>query len=179
MLFLQEAPEKGLPADNVLNFVMQNVIPNSNISSHPKSFSFVPRPSNFISTMADTLATGFNIFSGGWMLSPATAELEIVTMNWLFKIFSFPVKKGGGIFTSGGSIANLIVLTAARNIKCGEDFSTAIIYLSDQAHSSNIKAIHILGFKMEQIRIIPTDFEFKISINKLKNEVAKDKLQGK
>jgi glutamate/tyrosine decarboxylase-like PLP-dependent enzyme len=178
-VFLQEAPEKSMPAEDVLSFVMKNVIPNSNISTHPKSFSFVPSPSNFISTMADALATGFNIFSGGWMLSPAAAELEIVTMNWLLKIFHFPVKKGGGIFTSGGSMANLTALAAARGIKCGDDFSDAIIYLSDQAHSSNIKAIRIIGFQKEQIRIIPTDDEFKISINKLKNEIAKDKLKGK
>lgn len=178
-LFLQEAPEKGMPADEVLNFVMDNVMPNSNISSHPKSFSFVPGPSNFISTMSDSLATGFNIFSGGWIVSPAAAELEIVTLNWLLKMFNFPVTKGGGIFTSGGSMANLTALVTARRIKCGDDFSDAIIYLSDQAHSSNIKAIRVLGFKKEQIRIIPTDLEFKFSINKLKNEIAKDRLKGK
>ncbi|TXD50617.1 MULTISPECIES: pyridoxal phosphate-dependent decarboxylase family protein [unclassified Polaribacter] len=178
-IFLQEAPEKGMPADKVLDFVMDKVIPNSNITSHPKAFSFVPGPSNFISTMADSLATGFNIFSGGWIVSPAAAELEIVTINWLLKMFNFPVTKGGGIFTSGGSIANLTALAAARRIKCGDDFSKAIIYLSDQAHSSNIKAIRILGLKKEQIKIIPTDVEFKISINKLKNEIAKDQLQGK
>lgn len=177
-VFLQEAPENGMPEEEVLRFVMKNVIPNSNISTHPKSFSFVPSPSNFISTMADTLATGFNIFSGGWMLAPAAAELEIVTMNWLLKIFNFPVKEGGGIFTSGGSMANLTAIVTARRIKCGQYFSNAVIYLSDQAHSSNIKAIRILGFQKEQIRIIPTDAEFKISINKLKNEIAKDRLHG-
>jgi aromatic-L-amino-acid/L-tryptophan decarboxylase len=178
-LFLQEAPEQSMPAEDVLRYVMKNVIPNSNISTHPKSFSFVPSPSNFVSTMADALATGFNIFSGGWMLAPAAAELEIVTMNWLLKIFDFPVKRGGGIYTSGGSLANLTAITTARRIKCGDDFSDAVIYLSDQAHSSNIKAIRILGFQKHQIRIIPTDNEFKISINKLKNEIAKDKLHGK
>jgi len=178
-IFLQEAPDKGMPADEVLDFVMQNVMPNSNISSHPKAFSFVPGPSNFISTMADSLATGFNIFSGGWIVSPSAAELEIVTLNWLLKMFNFPVVKGGGIFTSGGSMANLTALVTARRIKCGDNFSDAIIYLSDQAHSSNIKAIRVLGFKREQIRIIPTDSEFKFSINKLKNEIAKDKLEGK
>lgn len=177
-IFLQEAPEKGSSPDEVLNFIMDNVIPNSNVTSHPKFYSFVPGPSNFISTMADSLATGFNIFSGGWIVSPAAAELEIVTMNWLLKMYDFPVKKGGGIFTSGGSLANLTALVTARRIKCGDDFSKAIIYLSDQAHSSNIKAIRVLGFKKEQIRIIPTDFEFKIGINKLKNEIAKDKLKG-
>lgn len=178
-IFLQEAPDKGMPADKVLDFVMDNVIPNSNISGHPKSFSFVPGPSNYISAISDSLATGFNIFSGGWIIGPAAAELEIVTLNWLLKMFSFPVKKGGGIFTSGGSMANLTALVTARRIKCGDDFSNAIIYLSDQAHSSNIKAIRVLGFKKEQIKIIPTDLEFKISINKLKNEIAKDKIEGR
>ena len=178
-IFLSEAPEKGTSADEVLDFVTNNVLPNSNISSHPKSFSFVPGPSNFISAMADSLATGFNIFSGGWIVSPAAAELEIVTLNWLLKMFNFPVAEGGGIFTSGGSMANLTALVTARRVKCGEDFSNAVIYLSDQAHSSNIKAITVLGFKKEQVKILPTDLEFKFSINKLKNEIAKDKLEGK
>ncbi|WBX72234.1 pyridoxal phosphate-dependent decarboxylase family protein [Tenacibaculum retecalamus] len=177
-LFLQEAPDKGMKANDVLDFVMDNVIPNSTVISHPKAYSFVPGPSNFISTMADSLATGFNVFSGGWVASPAAAELEIVTMNWLLKMFNFPVEKGGGIFTSGGSMANLTALVTARRIKCGDDFSKAVIYLSDQAHSSNIKAIRVLGFKKEQIRILPTDIEFRISINKLKNAIAKDRLEG-
>ncbi|MDB2385366.1 aminotransferase class V-fold PLP-dependent enzyme [Polaribacter sp.] len=177
-LFLQEAPEDASSADDVLDFVLQNVVTNSNISIHPKSFSFVPGPSNFISVMADNLATGFNIFSGGWMISPAAAELEIVTMNWLLQLFGFPVKKGGGVFTSGGSVANLTGIITARRIKCEDDFSNAIIYLSDQAHSSNIKAIRMLGFTKEQVRLIPTGNDFKLDTSKLKNEVAKDKLLG-
>jgi aromatic-L-amino-acid/L-tryptophan decarboxylase len=59
-VFLQEAPEHAMPANQVLDFVMENVIPYSNLTSHPKMFSFVPGPSNYISTLADTLATGFN-----------------------------------------------------------------------------------------------------------------------
>ncbi|NCT16507.1 MAG: aminotransferase class V-fold PLP-dependent enzyme, partial [Flavobacteriales bacterium] len=178
VLFQQDAPEHPSNATEVLNFVLENVMTKSNIVTHPKSYSFVPGPSNYISAMSDTLATGFNIFSGGWAASPAAAELEIVTMNWLLKLFGLPIKKGGGIFTSGGSMANLTALVTARNIKCGQDFSKAVIYLSDQAHSSNIKAIHILGFKKEQIRMIPTDMEFKFSVNKLKNAIAKDTLEG-
>lgn len=177
-LLTENIPEDPTPANEVLDFVMNTIIPNSNIVSHPKSYSFVPGPSNYISAMADTIATGFNIFSGGWAASPAAAELEIVVMNWLLKIFGFPTKKGGGIFTSGGSMANLTALVTARRIKCGDDFSKAIIYLSDQAHSSNIKAIKVIGFKKEQIRIIPTDIEFKVALNKLKNVIAKDRLEG-
>ena len=177
-LFLEQAPEEGKDAAEVLDFVIDNVLEATDILSHPKSYSFVPGPSNYISAMSDSLATGFNIFSGGWVNAPAAAELEIVTINWLLKLFKFPTKKGGGIFTSGGSMANLTALVTARRQKCGDDFSKAVIYLSDQTHSSNIKAIRTIGFRKEQIRIIPTDIEFKVSINKLKNAIAKDKLEG-
>ncbi|MCH2195090.1 aminotransferase class V-fold PLP-dependent enzyme [Kordia sp.] len=177
-LLLEDVPLEATEAQVVLNDVMEKIMPNSTIVSHPKSYSFVPGPSNYISTMADTLATGFNIFSGGWAASPAAAELEIITIGWLVEMFGFPTKEGGGLFTSGGSMANLTALVTARRVKCGDDFSKAVIYLSDQAHSSNIKAIRVLGFKKEQIRIIPTDIEFKMGVNKLKNAIAKDRLEG-
>ena len=177
-LFSEDAPENPMPATEVLNFVLENVMTQSNVSTHRKTYAFVPGPSNYISVMSDTLATGFNIFAGGWVGSAGAAGLEISTLNWMLKLFNFPVKKGGGIFTSGGSMANLTALATARKVKCGEDFSKAVIYLSDQAHSSNIKAINILGFKKEQVRIIPTNLEFKFSINKLKNAIAKDKIEG-
>ncbi|MAP55431.1 aminotransferase class V-fold PLP-dependent enzyme [Altibacter sp.] len=177
-LFSEEAPERAMDPESVLQFVLDEVMTKSNVVSHPRSYSFVPGPSNYISAMADSLASGFNIFSGGWAASPAAAELEIVTMNWLLKLFGFPVKRGGGIFTSGGSMANLTAIITARKVKCGDDFSKAIIYLSDQAHSSNIKAIRSAGFKKEQIRVIPTDSEFKFAINKLKNAIARDVLEG-
>lgn len=174
----ESIPLESSDHNEVLDHVLENVFTHIDLPTHPKFYSFVPSPSNFISVMADTLANGFNVFSGAWFASPAAAQLEITTINWLLEMFMFPTKKGGGIFTSGGSMANLTALAAARRIKCGENFSKAIIYLSDQAHSSNIKAIRVLGFKSSQIRIIPTDLEFKISLNKLKNEIAKDKLEG-
>lgn len=176
--FSEVAPEHPTSAKKVLDFVMTEVVPEANLLSHPKFFSFVPGPSNYVSAMADAIATGFNIFSGGWSAAPSAAELEIVTIGWLLKMFNLPVKKGGGIFTSGGSMANLTALVTAHNIKCSEDFSKAVIYLSDQAHSSNIKAIRVMGFRKEQIRIIPTDMEFKFAINKLKNAINKDRLEG-
>ncbi len=177
-LFDIKAPENASDFQDVLNFVVKTILPNSNIVSHPKSYSFVPGPSNYVSVLADTLATGFNIFSGGWAASPAAAGLEIATINWLLDVFNFPSKNGGGIFTSGGSMANLTALVTARRQRCGDDFSKAVIYMSDQAHSSNIKAIRVLGFKKEQVRIIPTDMEFKMAINKLKNAIAKDRLEN-
>ncbi|WP_409994634.1 pyridoxal phosphate-dependent decarboxylase family protein [Dokdonia sp. Hel_I_53] len=177
-LFLEEAPEQSSDPQEVLDFVIEKVMKKSAIVSHPKFYSFVPGPSNYISAMSDTLATGFNVFSGGWAQSPPAAELEIVTISWLLKIFGLPVKKGGGIFTSGGSMANLTAIVTARRVMCGENFANAVIYLSDQAHSSNIKALRIIGFTREQIRLIPTDSEFKFSTIKLKSAISRDRLEG-
>ncbi len=177
-LLQETVPNEATSPDEVLDHIVKNVLSHTDFLTHPKFYSFVPSPSNYISVMADTIATGFNIFSGGWNASPAAAELEIVTIHWLLEMFHFPITEGGGLFTSGGSMANLTALTTARRVKCGDDYAKAIIYLSDQAHSSNIKAIRVLGFKKRQVRVIPTDSEFKISMNKLKNEIAKDKLEG-
>lgn len=177
-IFSSVAPEQPADFNEVLEFVLDNVMPYSNVVTHPKFFSFVPGPSNYISTIADTLATGFNVFSGSWSNAPSASELEIITLGWLLKLFKLPAKQGGGIFTSGGSMANLTALATARKQKLGEHSTKAIIYLSDQAHSSNIKAIRILGFTKEQVRIIPSDYDFKMIINKLKNAIAKDRLEG-
>ncbi len=176
---LQESiPLEPTSSGEVLDHVVKNVLSHVDLLTHPKYFSFVPSPSNYVSVMADTLATGFNIFSGGWSASPAAAEVEIVTINWLLNMFNLPIEEGGGIFTSGGSMANLTALTTARRTKCGHDFSKGIIYLSDQAHSSNIKAIRILGFRKRQVRILPTGDDCKMPLDKLKEVIKKDKLQG-
>jgi len=50
-LFLEEAPEEGNDPHQVLDFVLEKVIAKSTIVSHPKSFSFVPEPSNYINAM--------------------------------------------------------------------------------------------------------------------------------
>ena len=65
--FLENAPEEGKDPFEVLDFVINKVLTETDILSHPKASSFVPGPSNYISAMADTLATGYNIFSGGWV----------------------------------------------------------------------------------------------------------------
>jgi len=175
----ESIPQKGDSPDNVLRFVEENVLPFTDHTTHPDFYAFVPSPNNFISSMTDVIATAFNIFTGGWIASPGGAEVEIVTVNWLLELVGFPVKEGGGVFTSGGSMANLTGLTTARKIKCDEDFEEAILYMSTQTHSSNVRAAKILGFKEDQIKFIPVDDKFRMDVNALKNQIKKDKKNGK
>ena len=121
-LLYEKIPLQPMQAEEVLTHVIENVMPHCGIQTHPQSYSFVPGPSNYVSAMADALVSGFNVFSGSWQASPAAAEIEIMLINWLLELFGFPIKKGGGLFTSGGSMANLTAIVTARRIKCGEDF---------------------------------------------------------
>ena len=171
--------ENPTDAAEVVDFVMKNVLSNCDLLQHPRFYSYCPSPNNFISTMADSLATGFNVFSGAWVTSPGATDLEIICINWLLKIFGLPIKEGGGFFTSGGSMANMTGIVVARNVKCGEHTSNAVLYLSDQAHSSNSKAAKILGLRIDQIRIIPTESDFTINLESLVKAIRKDREEGR
>ena len=69
-LLQEPIPEYPTPIHDVLDHVESNIFTNSAHLDHPKFYSFVPSPNNIVSTFADALATGFNLFSGAWFLPP-------------------------------------------------------------------------------------------------------------
>jgi L-2,4-diaminobutyrate decarboxylase len=84
-------------------------------------------------------------------------------------------KESGGLFVSGGSIANLTALTAARDTKLTyNERNKAVIYVSDQTHASVTKGMLIIGFCKDQIRIIPTDNSFCMDISALRAAIKND-----
>ena len=141
---------------------------------HPRFFSFIPGPSNYYSVLADTLATGQNVFGGHWMGGAYAAMVETRTMEWLCQIMEYP-EGSGGIFTSGGSMANLTAIVAARENKLPNDHSKGTIYYSEQTHSSLAKALRIIGFKPENMRKINSDGNFRIDTNILLNTIITKK----
>lgn len=178
-LLQEPMPESPTPIYTVLDHVEKNIIGNSAHLDHPKFYSFVPSPNNIVSTFADALATGFNLFSGAWVSSPGAAELELLTTNWLLQMFGFPVVEGGGLFVSGGSMANLTAMAAARQNVLGDEFHDGVVYWSDQTHSSVERAARVIGLAESQFRIIPTDESFRICVDSLKLAVENDKAEGR
>ncbi len=93
----------------------------------------------------------------------------------------------GGLITSGGSAANLIGLTAARDRALGEGArdlglqgrrSPLTLYASDEVHSSTDKATAQLGLGVQHLRKIPTDDNFRIRMDLLRERVAQDRRDG-
>jgi glutamate/tyrosine decarboxylase-like PLP-dependent enzyme len=173
----QPPPEEGTDPDAVLDTLERQVLSGILHVNHPRFFAFVPLPGNYISVLADALAAGFAVFSGTWMAGSGPAEVELVAVDWLREICGLP-RGARGLFLSGGSMANLTALAAARHARLGSEWADAVVYGSDQLHASVDRALAVLGFSPGRLRKIATDPDFRISLPALRSAVAEDRRAG-
>ncbi len=133
---------------------------------------YIPGGGIYTSALADYLADITNEYVGVNYSSPGGVAVELELLDWMKDIFGFP-KSAIGNLSSGGSIANLIALTAARDkhsIK-NDRITKSVIYVSPQVHHCINKALRIIGLEDVIInhleldggsRIIPADLQAKI-----------------
>jgi aromatic-L-amino-acid/L-tryptophan decarboxylase len=140
---------------------------------------YVPGGGIYTSAIADFLADVTNVYAGLYYASPGAVIIENEILNWLKSIFGFP-GNAAGTLTSGGSIANLIALTAARDhhkIK-SERISGSVVYLSPQVHHCINKALKIIGLEDVILRYIDIDSYSRMDVNHLNRQITKDKSDG-
>lgn len=147
------APRAPVPIDDVLDAVATTVLGSISHVDHPRFFAYVPSPGNFVGAMADALAAGFNVFAGAWPVASGPAEIELELIEWLRGLCGLP-EGAGGLFVSGGSIANLTALIVARDQLSEHERERAVIYYSDQTHSSIGRALDVLGVPADRRRTI-------------------------
>lgn len=178
-LFREPPPEHPRDPQEVLARLERDLLPWFMPIAHPRFFAFVPGPGNLVGALADALASGLNPFLGTWFAGSGPAEIELVTLDWLRDLCGLPAE-AGGLFVSGGSVANLTALHAARHVRLqGRDPGRATIYLSDQTHSSVERALSVLGFRPDQVRKLPADDGFRLALDLLEQEIAADRAAGK
>jgi aromatic-L-amino-acid decarboxylase len=170
-------PSEASDSLSVLSQIQEDVFSNIMHLDHPRFFAFVPSPNNFVSVMADALASGFNVFAGTWLEASGPAEIELVTIDWLRELYLLPAT-AGGLFVSGGSMANITALAVARHIKLRDRGDNAVIYCSDQTHSSIERGLRVLGFAPAQLRKLPSDENFRLSVSALSHAVNADRAAG-
>ena len=171
-------PETGSDWEDVLEQFERQVLTTIDHLDHPRFFAYIPSPSNFVSVMADTLASGYNIFNSLYPLGTGAAIVERAAIGWLRELCGMP-EGAGGLFVSGGSVANLTGLAVARQIQLNGDARDAVAYCSDQAHFVVSRGLRILGFAPEQLREIPSDDDFRLPIADLERAIAEDRAAGK
>ncbi|MBL8515274.1 MAG: aspartate aminotransferase family protein [Betaproteobacteria bacterium] len=182
----ESLPRHGQALEALFAELETLIVPNSTHTAHPRFLPYVQPSPNALSPYADHVAAVLNQNCNLWHLSPAANIVEQTLLRWFADLFGLPASTGG-IMTSGGSMANLVALTAARDHALGKSARTQglqsggtplVLYTSEQVHSSIDKAVSILGLGTDNLRRIPTDDHFRMRLDALHVAVAADRAAG-
>lgn len=172
-------PKQGRPVQDVYSEMLRDVYSNTVFNQHPRSFSCIPSTASLLSWMGDVMTNAYNPHASCQINAPAADLIEKKLIRFMCGLAGYP-KESGGLFVSGGSIANLTALTAARDSKLNyNERQNAVIYVSDQTHASVTKGLLIIGFCKDQISTIPTDNSFCMDTSALRVAVKKDIENGR
>ena len=145
---------------------------------HPGSLAHLDPPPLIVSILGDLIAAGLNNNLLAHELSPSISLLEESICKWFSKKLGFS-DCAGGITASGGTLSNLNALVAARKNAGLEYDPNAVLLISEEAHSSFIKCLLIMGLNNKNLIKIKTDINGSMNIIKLKDTIDKCIKEGK
>ena len=163
--------------------LIQQTIDRSIHLHHPHYFGHqIARPlpvASLAGLVADTLNNGMGIYEMG----KVGTALEKLIIQLTAKQFGFP-ESADGFLTSGGTLANLTALLAARRKKAAQDVWTEghqqqlAIMVSASAHYCIERAVRIMGWGNAGIISIPTDEHFRLRPECLSDHLNQAKAKG-
>jgi len=126
--------------------------------------------------LADYLAAAHNKYAGLAFTGPGAVRTEHEVLRWVADLVGFPDTAGGSIL-SGGSLANLTAITAAREAHGlrAADTPSAVVYLSGETHHSVHKALKVAGLSECPVRSIPVDERFRMRPDALVEAIRADR----
>lgn len=177
-LLHEPPPESPCDPAAVVDIIERDVLSHMTLAAHPRFFAYIPGPANFVGAMGDAIASGFNVINTLWLEASGPAQLELTAIDWVRQWCGLP-ERAGGLFVSGGSVANLTALAVARQIKLDNDTANAVVYCSDQTHGSLEKNLKLLGFTPGQFVKINSDHQFCIDMPALAQRITRDTAAGR
>ena len=177
-------PATGCDTAKLLDHAADLLFDHSLLNGHPRFWGYITSSAAPVGALAELLAAAVNPNVGAWPLSPMASEIEAQTIRWLAELLGYPTGCGG-LFVSGGNMANLVCLLAARQAKAGWNVRQQGIsrgglcaYCSTETHTWMQKAADIAGLGTDSIRWIPTDGEQRISLPALRKQIIADLQSG-
>ena len=180
-------PEQGEPMQAILADVDRLIVPALTHWSHPSFFAYFATSTSAPGIFGELLSAAFDVKSMLWRTSPASTELEEVTLDWLRQMIGLDPGLSGFIYDTA-SVSSMHAIAAAREgvemriredgMSGRKDLPLLRVYASDQAHSSIDKGIITLGLGQRSLRKIPADSEFKMKPGELAAAIEEDKRDG-
>jgi len=176
----QSAPESGSGLDTVIEELGQVVIANGSQVPNPGFTSFITTGATNAGILANLAA---QVAAPQRNFLHAFNFLEELSLQWLAQMFCLaPDMKG--VYSSGGSVANLVALGAARQsafekraidpakqgIRLG-----ARIYASSASHRTIQRAAAVLGLGRDAVCIIDSDIQGRMIAERLQQQLILDR----
>ena len=177
-------PTAGADPAQLLDRAATLLFDHSLFNAHPRFWGYVTSSAAPIGMLGDLLASSVNANCGAWLLSPMASEIEAQTVRWIAEMLGYPTDCGG-LFVSGGNMANIVCFLAARAAKGGAEIRTRGIegarrraYCSSETHTWIQKAADISGLGTDSIRWIATDNQSRIDVDILRSRIREDIAAG-
>lgn len=172
-VFRAPLPNKPMDPDESLALLAEVALQNQQRGDHPRYFARVPGPSSFAAVLGEWMGTGFNTIAASWAGGSGPATIELVVIDWLRQLMGFP-EGSEGVLVSGGSHASLTAFSVARSV-----YGKGVVYLTDQTHSSLARDLREIGCPEQHIRILDSDENYKMSIDRLGQAIEEDRASGR
>ncbi|HEX5873909.1 MAG TPA: pyridoxal-dependent decarboxylase [Pyrinomonadaceae bacterium] len=185
---LPEAPpQQGEPMEKIIADLDRLIVPALTHWSHPSFFAYFATSTSAPGIFGEMLSAAFDNKAMLWRTSPASTELEEVTLDWLRQMMGLDPGMHGIIYDTA-SVSSLHAIAAAREgveqrireegMSGRPDLPLLRVYVSEQAHSSIEKAVITLGLGQRGLRKIPTDNQFRMDVRALAEAINDDKRNG-
>jgi len=154
---------------------------NASRAQNGRFFGYVLGSGEPVAAVADLLASVVNQNVTAWRSGPAAVMIEKTVVGWLAQAIG--CGDFCGYLTGGGSSANLMGLTMAREAIAPANergvTGRAVIYASKEIHMSIPKSVALLGIGRDNFRVIPTDASLRMDLKDLEAQIRRDKAEGK
>jgi len=171
-------PDQGIGINALTDVLINHVIAYGSPIANPGFSSYITTGATTAATLASTAA---NIASPQRYHLNAFNYLEELSLNWLAQMLGLTAMKG--VYSSGGSVANLVALGAARQFafeQLGQDVSTdgvnraCRIYASEQSHHTIARSAAVLGLGRNAVKLISCDDNGCMRLDALRQALAQD-----
>lgn len=182
--FKGPVPREPEGAEKAYADFREQVLPHPMGNIHPRFWGWVMGTGTPLGALADMLAAGMNPNMGGGDHVANLVEAQV--LDWCKQMLGFP-PDASGLLVSGGSMANLVGLTVARNTRAGFDVrgqgvhqasGPLTVYASEETHSSVQKGVELLGLGSEALRLVPVNAAFEVDVPRLERMLREDRAAG-
>ena len=176
------APDDPEGLEDIAKDLTELVVPGITHWNHPNFFAYFPSNSSLASVLAELVTAGIGAQAMSWQTSPAATEFEETMMEWMRQLAGLP-PSFQGVIQDAASTASLVGLICARErtTDYGQERTglvqyprRLIVYTSEEAHSSVVKAGLLAGFGRDDVRLIETDEVYALRPDALRAAIEDD-----